>query len=377
MPSIPPTALPAPRLPRWAATAVSLLRQLAIGVAVCLVVAVFLSVTFNDPFARVLVFSLCIGLSCQLLIAGGCRIAAGLLARRRPDAVALRDGWPGWHWMLPIVLGGSWAGIQIGYPLAGWVLGIAVSNPGLDRPRLLFTVMAVSLVAALAMIYWSWSRARIAAMEARAQTAQRAAAENQLKLLESQLEPHMLFNTLANLRVLIGLDPARAQAMLDHLIAFLRATLQASRSTTHPLAEEFARLDDYLALMAVRMGPRLAFAFDLPEGLRSVPVPPLLLQPLVENSIKHGLEPQLAGGRIDIRAARQDGRLLLSVRDSGAGLAAAAQPGTHFGLAQVRDRLAATYGPDASLLLEALPGGGTLAHLNLPITRAPTPCAPH
>ncbi|MES2958752.1 MAG: histidine kinase [Pseudomonadota bacterium] len=373
MSSTRPSALTASALPRWAAAALSLSRQLAIGFAVCLVVAVFLSVVFNDPFGRVLVFSLCIGLSCQLLIDGGRRLAAGLLARRHPGSAALRDGWPGWHWMLPIVLGGSWAGIQLGYPLAGRMLGIAVRNPGLDRPRVLFTVMAVSLVAALAMIYWSWSRARIAAEEARAQAAQRAAAENQLKLLESQLEPHMLFNTLANLRVLIGLDPVRAQAMLDHLIAFLRATLQASRSTTHTLAEEFARLDDYLALMAVRMGPRLGFTFDLPDELRNHPVPPLLLQPLVENSIKHGLEPQLAGGRIDVLAERRGGRLLLSVRDSGAGMATATvSHGTHFGLAQVRDRLAATYGSGASLTLEALPDGGTLARLCLPLPPTPT-----
>ena len=94
--------------------------------------------------------------------------------------------------------------------------------------------------------------------------AERSAAEAQLKLLQSQLEPHMLFNTLANLRVLIGTDPARAQAMLDRLIAFLRATLTASRSGSHALADEFDRLGDYLALMAVRMGPRLACAWTCP-----------------------------------------------------------------------------------------------------------------
>jgi hypothetical protein len=91
--------------------------------------------------------------------------------------------------------------------------------------------------------------------------------------------------------------------MLDHLIAYLRATLGASRATLHPLADEFARLRDYLELMAVRMGPRLAYTLDLPEALREVPVPPLLLQPLVENAIRHGLEPQVAGGHITVRAS--------------------------------------------------------------------------
>jgi sensor histidine kinase YesM len=181
----------------------------------------------------------------------------------------------------------------------------------------------------------------------------------------------MLFNTLANLRVLIGVDAARAQAMLDHLNAYLRATLSASRALQHPLADEFARLADYLALMAVRMGPRLQVRLDLPAELARLPVPPLLLQPLVENSIKHGLEPQVDGGRIDITARRVGQQLVLDVRDTGAGPGAAAT-GTDtsggFGLVQVRERLATVYGSRASLTLQAAGDaeGGTLATLRLP-----------
>lgn len=372
LPSPPAPATARPRRP-FTALAAAALRHLSIGVAVCLAVAAFLSIAFNEPFTRMLVFSLCIGFSCQLFIDGGCRLAARWLRRRRPDDRALRGAWPGWHWALPIILAGSWGGIQLGYPLAAALLGLSVPSPGLDRPRTLFIVMAVSIGVGVAIVYWSWSRARVAASEAQAQAAQRAAAENQLKLLESQLEPHMLFNTLANLRVLIGLDPPRAQAMLDRLIAFLRASLQASRTGTHALADEFARVDDYLALMSVRMGPRLAVSFDLPDALRASPVPPLLLQPLVENSIKHGLEPQRAGGRIEVRAEREGSSLVLSVRDDGRGLAAgAAQPGTRFGLEQVRQRLAALYGAGASLSLEAVPAGGTLARIRLPLSE-PTP----
>ena len=349
------------------------LRDLAIGAAVCVAVAGFLSLAFNDPFARVLVFSLCIGFSCQLLIDGGRRLAARALLRRSPHDAVLRRGWPGWRWTLPIVLAGSWGGIQLGYPLAAWLLGIAVRNPGVDRPRALFLVLAISVIAALVMVYWSWSRARIAASEAQAQAAQRAAAENQLKLLESQLEPHMLFNTLANLRVLIALDAERAQAMLDHLIAFLRATLSASRAGLHPLSDEFARIEDYLALMAVRMGPRLTTQIDLPTSLRALQVPPLLLQPLVENSIKHGLEPKIDGGCIALRAQRVGDTLVLTVRDSGIGLAAAsgATGGSHFGLEQVRQRLRALYGERASLVLEARAEGGAESRITLPCTTPP------
>ncbi len=192
----------------------------------------------------------------------------------------------------------------------------------------------------------------------------------------------MLFNTLANLRVLIGLDPARAQAMLDHLIAFLRTTLQASRAAEHPLGTEFERVADYLALMDVRMGSRLQVVLDLPDALTTLPVPPLLLQPLVENAVKHGLEPQVQGGRIEVRAHRQGALLELTVRDTGAGLPATAQAAISggFGLQQVRERLATLYGGAASVTLSPAPGaeGGALATLRLPLPgprgdKAPAP----
>ncbi|MDQ1260375.1 MAG: histidine kinase, partial [Pseudomonadota bacterium] len=196
---------------------------------------------------------------------------------------------------------------------------------------------------------------------------------------ETQLEPHMLFNTLANLRVLIALDPARAQAMLDHLIAYLRATLSASRATLHPLADEMDRLRDYLELMAVRMGPRLAYALEVPEALHAIPVPPLLLQPLVENAIRHGLEPQVEGGRITVRACTDaNQRLVLEVCDTGAGLApgapttpaAPSAPGRSFGLAQVRERLATLYGDQGTIELIAQPAGGTCARVQFPLKKS-------
>lgn len=206
------------------------------------------------------------------------------------------------------------------------------------------------------------------------------ATEARLKLLETQLEPHMLFNTLANLRVLIGTDPARAQEMLDRMIAYLRATLSASRSTQHPLENEFDRLRDYLELMAVRMGPRLAYTLDLPDALRSVPVPPLLLQPLVENAIRHGLEPQVEGGHITVRASTRPGgsgpQLVLEVIDTGVGLPEQLPPpgpGQSFGLAQARERLATLHGNAGTLELIAENTGGTRANVIFPLKFPPTP----
>ena len=215
------------------------------------------------------------------------------------------------------------------------------------------------------------TRERLNHARAEAEAARRQAAESQLRLLQSQLEPHMLFNTLANLRVLIGTDPPQAQAMLDRLIAFLRATLSASRTGAHPLATEFERLADYLALMGTRMGPRLQSTLDLPDTLRQLPVPPLLLQPLVENAVKHGLEPHVKGGRVEVRA-RVDGQtLVLTVRDTGAGLRDGTPPeGTGFGLVQVRERLHTLHGAAASLVLAPAHDaeGGTLATIRLPLS---------
>jgi LytS/YehU family sensor histidine kinase len=185
----------------------------------------------------------------------------------------------------------------------------------------------------------------------------------------------MLFNTLANLRVLIGIDPPRAQLMLDRLIGFLRATLNASRATMQPLSAEFARVADYAALMQIRMGERLQPQLDLPADLAALPVPPLLLQPLVENAIKHGLEPHVGGGRLVVSAARDGAQLVLRVRDTGAGLQTTPADGTRFGLQQVRERIATLYGDAASLELGPAGDaeGGALAIVRLPMTTtAPT-----
>jgi LytS/YehU family sensor histidine kinase len=234
-------------------------------------------------------------------------------------------------------------------------------------------ILMLSLGFTISAMYFFHSRGRMATLQALTEAAQRRAAEAQLKLLQSQLEPHMLFNTLANLRVLIGTDPERAQAMLDRLIAFLRATLAASRSGSHTLSDEFARVDDYLALIAVRMGTRLQVQLDLPAELRGRVVPALLLQPLVENSVRHGLEPKIAGGRIEVRARRDGDALELSVRDSGVGLGAAQTGGTQFGLQQVRERLVALFGGRASLTLRDAgdADGGTEAVVRMPMSATP------
>ena len=365
----------------WQRLRQTLWRQGAVVGTLCLGIALLLTAQGGEGFWINLAYSACVAASCTLIVDLTRLGAAARHGRRHPTGDrAAADYVDGWRSAIP----GSVMAIVLGPPL-GLTLGDAMTGlqaaPLLDleSPSTRLTLV-LSLLGTVFSVVVISSLERLSSARTQAGAAQRQAAEHQLRLLQSQLEPHMLFNTLANLRVLIGLDAARAQDMLDHLIAYLRATLQASRQEAHPLSTEFERIADYLALMAVRMGPRLRTALDLPDDLRGLPVPPMMLQTLVENAIKHGLEPHVQGGLIQVRARLDGGELVLTVRDTGAGLAAAssAEPGSHFGLQQVRERLATLHGRRASLQLQAATDaqGGTWATLRLPLPSPSTAPAP-
>jgi Histidine kinase len=231
-----------------------------------------------------------------------------------------------------------------------------------DQPLFFLYLFLFTASIGAGVSYFFYASAKSSYLISELETSRQQATEAQLKLLQSQLEPHMLFNTLANLRALIGTDQARATVMLDHLNAFLRATLQASRATSHSLQNEFDRLEDYLALMSVRMGPRLTYTLDLPPQLATQAVPTLLLQPLVENAIKHGLEPKIEGGSVNISARRDGNNIVLTVLDNGVGLGG----GAGFGLTQVRERVQAIFGDSAALYLGADSSLFTCASITFP-----------
>ena len=281
---------------------------------------------------------------------------------------AAETGWPqGWPGLL-LVLGGIATGFVVGKTLGDLICKTFGLFPGrvVNSAADLRSGILITLLAGIAGSYWFHTRNKSEYLLRKMREALKHAEDARLKVLETQLEPHMLFNTLANLRALIGVDPVRAQQMLDHMIAYLRSTLDASRATTHPLRAEFDRLGDYLELMKIRMGPRLAYALDLPEELAGVQVPALLLQPLVENSIQHGLETKVEGGRIAVRALRDGARLVIEVHDTGVGEASGASNGKGFGLTQIRERLQAMYGERAVLDFQR-DGEGAHARITLPI----------
>lgn len=340
----------------WTAKLRHLLQTLAFCVLIATVQQAFVP---NAPYVPNLVYSLLIGTIIWSVVDLG----------RHAMPSARETGWPTGLAGVGLVA----AGIVTGFVVGTFLGDVVCSTLGLYPPgrphnpdEHLRTGLMITLLAGIAGSYWFHSRNKSQYLLRKMGEAQRHADEARLKLLETQLEPHMLFNTLANLRALIAVDPARAQEMLDHMIAYLRATLDASRATTHPLQSEFDRLRDYLELMKIRMGPRLSYTLDLPADLATVPVPTLLLQPLVENSIQHGLEPKVQGGRIVVRARREGERLLVEVEDTGVGDASGPSRGQGFGLAQIRERLGALHGPRASLAFTA-DAGGAHARIALPL----------
>ena len=349
-----------------------LLATLGIGTLVGLLIYLMRGKHFWVGMLYAQVISLCIGTCINLLQ----RTVSRVLLRSDPDNPRLQAHWPGWGWMTPCVLLGALIGHELGTAITAALMG---HEPrfllaGTSR-QLLFGAGFTLLVSGAATLFF-YSRERMHDLERERADQQRLVAQAQLTALQAQLEPHMLFNTLAHLRALIKLRPDDAQAMLDELIAYLRATLTASRTPLHPLGTEFARLHDYLRLMQRRMGPRLQVDLQLPPALAQVAVPPLLLQPLVENAIQHGLEPAIDGGTLRLQARQEGSKLVLTVEDDGTGLGAApASQGTGFGTQQVRDRLATQYGDAAQLELTPMTPHGCRATvtLPLPLPQATTP----
>jgi signal transduction histidine kinase len=348
-----------------------LLRSLASGVGITLVIALaiatLLTVIGGGGFRTKLIYSLAISLCCWSVVDGVRRVIFWWMLRRAlARGLPLPTDGPGWRVVLALValtaLIGPTAGLMIGDALTGIRSpSIFKVGDGGIRVTLAMTLIGTTIGLTIWAVQTRLGRARLAAEQAH-----KVAVEQQLLMLQTQLEPHMLFNTLANLRVLIGLDAAAAQQMLDRLIAYLRATLEASRLPAHPLATEYARVADYLALMAIRMGPRLQVVLDLPPGLAAQPVPPLLLQPLVENAIKHGLEPKPEGGTLTVQAEVAHGKLVVNVTDTGVGFGQANTAGTGTGLDNIRERLRLLYGDQARLEMSTPPGGGTQATVTLP-----------
>lgn len=202
---------------------------------------------------------------------------------------------------------------------------------------------------------------------------QRQLSEAKMQTMQAQVEPHFLFNTLASVEHLIETDPPRASAMQRTLIQYLRAVLPQMRDNTlvTNLGREVDMVNAYLDLLKMRMEERLTVSVQVPAGLRSAAFPPMMLQSMVENAIKHGLECKAEGGHLDVTAEVADSRLRVTVTDDGVGFGVVPSKGTGLGLSNIRDRLALLHGKAAHLHIAANSPSGVIATIEVPYQLAP------
>jgi signal transduction histidine kinase len=335
----------------------SLLRVLASNAAVAVVIGLILGIPQLDSQ----IYSQAIGWSICLLA----------VALSRLFGAKMTDG--------SVLLAAVPLGCAGGLALGTWITGdglLAAARHGFGNVQ---GKLAFTLLVGAGMAYYFFSRSQLAQREAQLKEAELRQArerqrslEAQWKMLQAQIEPHFLFNTLSNIVGQIDERPQAAKDMLVDLTRLLRRSLLRARSDTVPLAEDVADVRAYLEIQAQRLGVRLRYAIEMDPALGALPVPPYLLQPLVENAIRHGLEPTVEGGALNVRASLEDGELRIEVADTGRGLCSDHPPGV--ALANIRERLAARYGPRAHLSLHPNSPGGVVARITLP---APPACAGH
>ncbi len=278
----------------------------------------------------------------------------------------------------PLAQGIYWVGLPllggiIGFNLVSYLrLGTLVTTWGGARSYSLAASVGLGVMITFVFIQVSAAQGRANRAQAEADrerirslAAEARAAQATLRMMQAQIEPHFLFNTLANVASLMDSRPADAHAMLEDLIRYLRTSLRVARLDQTTLALEFDLLRAYLSVFRFRLGSRLRFDLELEEGLSQVQLAPMLLQPIVENALKHGIEPKVEGGTVEIRARRDDDMLGIEIADSGMGFGG--DPGNGFGLTNVRERLNLIYGDSARMVIRENPGGGTVVALWLPL----------
>ena len=280
----------------------------------------------------------------------------------------IRDGivvmwWAFFNWLAVV----SWKTL-----LLVSFLGLILAGGVFKHPLPAFLLIVVSIITKV--IAGGKRRAELTATEAtkRAETEQleRTVLEARMAALQAQIEPHFLFNTLGSIDQLILTDPPRASKMQQSLIRYLRSAMPQMREGSRPtLGQQVDLCSALLEIMAVRMEGRLQSALAVPEGLKSAVFPSMMLQTLVENAIKHGLEPKPEGGRIEIGAEVVDGQLAVHVLDTGVGFMPKGEDGV--GLANVRERLKALYKGRAELIISLPPAGGTCATIKVPYEIVP------
>jgi hypothetical protein len=309
-------------------------------------------------------------------------VALGLIAML---VYGLFEQWPkrlpGWlaRWVLQVL------GVAISIPLATWVIYVYTTDAGApafwqDKERLAgfltLTILGLLLapwtaLGALVRQKDALARHQALAFDLERSELERQALDARLHLMQAQVAPHFLFNTLANVQALVDAGSPQAPAVLRSLIAYLRAAVPRLNEPATTLGQELELARAYLELMHMRIPDRLEFALHMDEAARSLHCPPLTLLTLVENAVHHGIDPSEEGGRIDISVQRRSDRCIVRVSDTGVGLKSSGN-GLGTGLATLRERLALAFGSDARLSIGAQQPRGVCAELDIPAREAAT-----
>ncbi len=318
------------------------------------IIALFLTaINFGGGFFINFIISQCIGLSCCTSVL----TALHFFPSDRPILQAFR--------VAVALIIGTIFGSYLGSVVSG------LSPSALFERASLLQLLAIGVIFGSIITYFFSSREQIAESQAQIQeekikrlTSEKKVAEANLKLLQAQIEPHFLFNTLSNVLSLLDTDPQKGKSMLVDFVQYLRASLSKIRQDKATLGQEMEMIRAYLSIFKVRMGDRLNYKIDLPQNLEAISFPSMLIQPLVENAIKHGLEPKVAGGEILISGETKDGILRLEVVDTGDGF----KGGKNFGmgLSNIRERLQSLYGNSGRLILEENQPNGLKATIEVP-----------
>jgi len=262
-------------------------------------------------------------------------------------------------------------GTVAGSFLASALTGIPLSLMWQGEPISLLQLLFLGLLFGSIITYFFSSREKIAQAQALIQeerikrlSLEKEGLETRLQLLQAQVEPHFLFNSLSNILSLLDTDAGRGKEMLADLIRYLRASLSRTRGKTATLEQEMELIRAYMNIYKVRMGDRLRYRIEIPDHLKARPFPPMLIQPLVENAIRHGLEPKIEGGEISIMAQENEDYLRLAVSDTGIGLDEKTPAG--IGLSNIRERLQTLFNGRGRLILEENIPSGLNAILEIP-----------
>jgi two-component system sensor histidine kinase AlgZ len=307
-------------------------------------------------FAHICVFTVCVALAVSFANALLPARVAALAERSRAALVLIRSA---------VLLAGVAVGVEAGLALLRAIGLPASALPG--RTALYGLGFVFGYLAEGLTFLFKGLELRAAEGELQAEQARREAAEARLAALQARTNPHFLFNSLNAIAGLVSIDPERAERAIESLSESMRYALESTRTARVPLAREIDAVRAHLELERLRYGERLHASLDLEPGLESLAVPPLCLQPVVENAIVHGIARREGGGHLSVSGRREGARLLLRVDDDGPGPLGSPHAGTGTALADLRDRLRLLYADEASLTVAGRPAGGCRVELRIPL----------